>query len=394
MTKVLPQSRRRNPFEYGRELIADELVDRRSELEQLIRSMENRAKLFLIGPRRYGKTSLLATAAARAEREGGVVLRYDAERFDGLDALAQVLLTAAGRRLSTTVEKAGTLLKRFAGALRPTMSYNVQDGEFAVALGARDQPGAKALPIFTDVLDAIERMAAESERQVTVIIDEFQAVVQERGEVAEKQIRATVQQHRHVSYIFAGSATRLLADMTGDPHRAFYNLGARLFLGPVPRDEFATFLSDGFIAAGFRCAEGAVDRILNVAEEVPYSVQRLAHECWEQTRVSDDLTITSDRVDVAVARVVRQEDPAYTQIWNSLAVQQKRALNAVVLQEGRSLMSAGVSQRFKVPTPSMQRALEALEQKGVVRQEESLGAVRYRLQDPLLGHWMRLAQQI
>ena len=265
---------------------------------------------------------------------------------------------------------------------------------FAVALGARDEPGAKALPIFTDVLDAIERMAAESERQVTVIIDEFQAVVQERGEVAEKQIRATVQQHRHVSYIFAGSATRLLADMTGDPHRAFYNLGARLFLGPVPRDEFATFLSDGFIAAGFRCAEGAVDRILNVAEEVPYSVQRLAHECWEQTRVSDDLTITSDRVDVAVARVVRQEDPAYTQIWNSLAVQQKRALNAVVLPEGRSLMSAGVSQRFKVPTPSMQRALEALEQKGVVRQEESLGAVRYRLQDPLLGHWMRLAQQI
>jgi len=50
--------------------------------------------------------------------------------------------------------------------------------------------------------------------------------------------------------------------------------------------------------------------------------------------------------------------------------------------------------KIKVLTPSMQSALEALEQKGIVRQEESLGAVRYRLQDPLLGHWMRLAQQV
>lgn len=384
---------RRNPFEYGRELTGDELVDRREELDQLIRSMQNRAKLFLIGPRRYGKTSLLATAAARAERDGMVVLRYDAERFDGLDTLARALLTAAGRRLAGTVERAGDMLRRLAGRLRPSVTYNVQDGDFEVALGASDEPGAEELPIFTDVLDSIERMAEEADTPVTVIIDEFQAVVQERGVAAEKQIRAAVQQHRHVGYIFAGSATRLLADMTGDPNRAFYKLGARLFIGPIPRNEFAAFLRAGFANAGFAVAEGAVDRILDLAEEVPYSVQRLAHECWEQTRTSDDLAITPKRVTAALERVVRQEDPAYTQVWNSLAAQQKRALKAVVLQNGLSLMSADVSRRYKVPTPSMQKALQGLEQKGVIRQEETLGTVRYRLQDPLLGHWMRLAQQ-
>ena len=383
----------KNPFEYGRELGAAELVDRRDELATIRRAMGKGGKLFLIGPRRYGKTSLLAAAEAHAVQEGTVVLRFDAERFPTLDLLAQALLTAAGRRLSTTVEKAGEMLKRFAGALLPAMSYDVEKGKMSVSLGARDKPDAKPLPILIDVLDAIEHMAEESKKGVTVIIDEFQAVVQDKGNRAEKQIRATVQKHKHVSYIFAGSATRLLADMTGNSNRPFYQLGSRLFLKALPRHEFAAFLTDGFVNAGFTCAEGAIDRILDAAEEVPYSVQRLAHECWEQTRVSDDATITKDRVDATLDRVAQQEDAGYTQFWTSLSGAQKKVLIAVVEEAGLNLMSLGVAKRMNIPPSTIKSALDALETKGLVRQEEDKGAVHYRLQDPLFGRWMEFVQQ-
>ncbi len=390
--KRLPSPSGKNPFEYGRELGAGELVDRRDELAMIGRAMGNGGKLFLIGPRRYGKTSLLAAAEAHAEQEGTVVLRFDAERFPTLDLLAQALLTAASRRLSTTVEKAGEMLKRFAGALLPTMSYDVVKGKMSVSLGARDKPDAKPLPILIDVLDAIEHMAEESKKDVTVIIDEFQAVVQDKGNRAEKQIRATVQKHKHVSYIFAGSATRLLADMTGNSNRPFYQLGSRLFLKALPRDEFAAFLTDGFVNAGFTCAKGAIDRILDAAEEVPYSVQRLAHECWEQTRVSDDATITIGRVDATLDRVAQQEDPGYTQFWTSLSGAQKKVLIAVVEEAGLNLMSLGVVRRMNIPPSTIKSALDALETKGLVRQEEDKGAVHYRLQDPLFGRWMEFVQ--
>ena len=383
----------KNPFEYGRELGAAELVDRRDELATIRRAMGNGGKLFLIGPRRYGKTSLLAAAEAHAEQEGAVVLRFDAERFPTLDLLAQALLTAASQRLSTTVEKAGEMLKRFAGTLLPTMSYDVEKGKMSVTLGARDKADAKPLPILIDVLDAIEHMAEESKKGVTVIIDEFQAVVQDKGNRAEKQIRATVQKHKHVSYIFAGSATRLLADMTGNSNRPFYQLGSRLFLKALPRDEFAAFLTDGFVNAGFTCSEGAIDRILDAAEEVPYSVQRLAHECWEQTRVSNDATITKDRVDATLDRVAQQEDPGYTQLWTTLSGAQKKVLIAVVEEAGINLMSLGVAKRMNIPPSTIKSALDALETKGLVRQEEDKGAVHYRLQDPLFGRWMEFVQQ-
>lgn len=391
--KSLPAGPIRNPFEYGRELLAGELVDRRDELATIRRALTNHSKLFLIGPRRYGKTSLLAAAEIEAEAEGAIVLRFDAERFPSLDALAQALLTAAGRRLTTTVEKASEVLKRLGGALLPTVTYDVEKSEWSVTLGARDKAGATVLPIFIDVLDTIERMAGESTHPVAVIIDEFQEIVQNEGLRAEKQLRAAVQKHRHVSYIFAGSATRMLSDMTGNSSRPFYRLGSRLFLKEIPRDDFRTFLSDGFTQSNFVCAEGAIDRILNAAEEVPYSVQRLAHACWEETRISDDRTITRERVDATVDLVAAQEDSGYTQLWTSLSRVQKNAVIAVVEVGGYKLMSMEVLKRLNVPLSSMKGALSALEAKGLLRQAEHKGTVHYRLLDPLFGRWLEWANQ-
>jgi AAA+ ATPase superfamily predicted ATPase len=51
-----------NPFEYGRELGTNELADREKEVAAVIQTIEQGSKLFLVGPRRFGKTSILKTA--------------------------------------------------------------------------------------------------------------------------------------------------------------------------------------------------------------------------------------------------------------------------------------------------------------------------------------------
>ena len=48
-----------NPFEFGRAMRAEAIVDREEELRRLADAVRNGERLFLIGPRRYGKTSLL-----------------------------------------------------------------------------------------------------------------------------------------------------------------------------------------------------------------------------------------------------------------------------------------------------------------------------------------------
>jgi hypothetical protein len=40
----------------------------------------------------------------------------------------------------------------------------------------------------------------------------------------------------------------------------------------------------------------------------------------------------------------------------------------------------------------MQKALKVLNDLGIIREEQTLGAVRWRLDDPFFATWLRLAQ--
>jgi uncharacterized protein len=384
--------RGRNPFEYGRELGADELVDRRDELERLEAVIRNRGKLFLIGPRRFGKTSLLSAADERASRRGVSVLRFDAEKYETLDVLAQAILTAAARSLRSPVEKVADLLRSAASALRPAVALG-PDGSITVSLGV-DEAARGELPLLTDALDAVEALAAETEREVVVILDEVQQIVVEHGSEAERGLRATVQRHRHVGYVFAGSDTRLLMAMTEDPNRPFYRLGERLFLGAVPRDDFLGFLKASFARSGFETSSAGCEAILELADEVPYNVQRLAHEVWEMLRSKTVERLDGESVSLARRRVVDREDPAYTQVWSSLTRNQKKALKAVITSGGLELQSARVSRQSGLPPSSMQAAVDALVARHLVRPEARAGAVRYRLVDPFMAAWIAEAQAV
>ena len=381
-----------NPFEFGRELAAGELVDREAELEVVRRSILNRGRLFFIGPRRYGKTSILHAAEELLTAEGVVVLRYNAEAYESVSLLAKALLTGAARRLGSTVEQASAGLRRFFGGLKPEVSYDIDDQRLAVSFGKAVR-GAPELPLLGEVLDGIDRMAAEEKAATAVILDEFQHVIEEGGEAAERQLRAAVQRHRHVGYVFSGSRTRMLAQMTGDSNRAFWKLGERYFLGPIPRDAFRLALRRGFTDAGYTVQPEALDHVLDRAEDIPYNVQRLASACWEALRVAPRPTLTVELVDQTLIRIVQQENPAYMQLWHSLTKAQKKAVKAVIERTGRELLGREALETSGLAASSMQRALEALEDRGIIREEEESQRVRYRLEDPFFAAWIAEIQR-
>jgi uncharacterized protein len=125
----------------------------------------------------------------------------------------------------------------------------------------------------------VARLAAMVKHPVAIVIEEFQKVLELGGPAAEAQLRATIQRHTQVAYIFAGSKTALLNDMTLNPARPFYRLGSRVFLGPVPRPDFTEALRAGFAMARFGCDPDAILAILDLAEDVPYrdSTTGVAH---------------------------------------------------------------------------------------------------------------------
>ncbi len=382
----------KNPFQFGRELGRTELVDREEEILTCVRAIENRERLFLIGPRRYGKTSILRAAAETLERQGAVVFRYSVEAYPAIEMLVSQLVADATRKLAGGFEKAGEGIRKFFASLRPEVTFNAANQSWSVKLGA----AAGAAPerqtqLLVDGLRGVDRLAAQSSAAVGIVLDEFQHRIALGGHMAEGQLRAAVQEHASLGYIFAGSKTRMLSDMTTDASRPFYRLGGRLFVGAIPRADFEDFVRGGFKRAGFDTAEGAVEAILDLAEEVPYNVQMLAHSCWNELALARHTpTLTVAVVHQVLERVVRQDDPFYTQLWNLLTSTQQKALIAIVREKGKNLHSARVLRESGMTQSSMQRALEALKDRELIREEETRGETHLRLEDPFLGAWLAL----
>src|SRR2546423_7602380 len=150
--------------------------------------MRTGGKLFLVGPRRFGKTSILRAAEHAVLARKAVVLRYDAEAFTSLELLAGRILADTATLLTTSIQKAGVAITEFFKGVRPTATYNATEQKWTVTLAGT--PGRDTgAPLLADVLDGVERAATKTKKTVALVIDEFQKVVA-AGPDAEAQIRA------------------------------------------------------------------------------------------------------------------------------------------------------------------------------------------------------------
>jgi hypothetical protein len=184
--------------------------------------------------------------------------------------------------------------------------------------------------------------------------------------------------------VFAGSEPSLMEKMIG-PRRPFYKAGPVMRLEKIPPDLFAPWLEARFTKTGMRAEPGLGDAIVDLAGNVPYDVQRLAHETWDDIRAVGGKRVGLDHLHQTLGRLLAEQDTLFEAVWHQLTLAQRAALRAVVLQGGRELLSADTRTRHRLPGPSsIQRSLAALMKQELVLRE----GAQYVVVDSLLREWV------
>jgi hypothetical protein len=228
------------------------------------------------------------------------------------------------------------------------------------------------------------RLADERRRTVVVAMDEFQAIAGFDGGSVEHALRAAVQHQRHVAYVFAGSEPSLMERLIG-PRRPFYKAGPVMRLEKIPADEFAAFIDRRFAKSGLRPEPGLGTAIVELAGNLPYDVQRLAHETWDEVRAASRRRVTLDDLHLALRRLLAEQQIVFETTWQRLTLPQRAALRAVVLEDGRELLAAEVRTRHRLGgASSVQAALGALVREDLVARD----GARYAVVDSLLREWV------
>ena len=134
---------------------------------------------------------------------------------------------------------------------------------------------------------------------------------------------------------------------------------------------FASFIEARFASSGIRPEPGLGDAIVELAANVPYDVQRLAHETWDDVRVAGRRTVGARAICMPRSRGCSASSRWYSRKRGSASRSTQRAvLRALVLESGRELLSADVRTRHRLPvTSSVQSALSALVKQDIVQKE-------------------------
>src|SRR5215471_1077111 len=89
-----------NPFVFGEIVKQRQFVDREKELQDLVRDLTDVQKVFLLSPRRFGKSSLVAFALLKLEKQHvrtvNVTVSSYASYEQFLEKFAERVLRSAG----------------------------------------------------------------------------------------------------------------------------------------------------------------------------------------------------------------------------------------------------------------------------------------------------------
>ncbi|HEX5473853.1 MAG TPA: ATP-binding protein [Vicinamibacterales bacterium] len=372
-----------NPFVYGEVVPASAFVDREHERDRLVHDLLDGQKVFLISPRRYGKSSLVRQALRAVERRGAIAVDVTVSSYSSyvafLEGYARAVLVAdtRGDRLRRWVEE-------LLGSHRP---------ELRLDAGARWSVAFPAVRSARDVARLAEsvfalpgRVAELRRRRLAVALDEFQAIngFDDGRHDVEHALRAAIQHQRQVAYVFSGSEPSLMERMLSRS-RPFYKAGPVIRLNKIPAGQFAPFLEDRFRRTRLTPEPGLGLAIVELAGHLPYDVQRLAHELWDDARTAGLRKVGLEDLHATLRRLLDEQEALFEATWQRLTLAQRATLRAAVLEEGRELLSADVRLRHRLSgASSVQTSLAALVRENLLARE----GARYAVVDSLLREWI------
>ena len=371
-----------NPFKYGGVVRGAYFADRRNELKELKREMLNLNRVFLVSPRRYGKTCLLLKLIETLRREGIACAYIDLNAFPDIKSFAGALTSATVEALETNKEK---LLKMFSGfqKLRPRLSMdsggNIGAG-LELAVEEKD-----ALAALLEGMRHAERLAGKKKKKLVVIIDEFTDLEKYNGQSVEKAIRSEIQKQAHIGYIFSGSEQSVMLAMIRDRQRAFYKLGRIMELGPIERRVYTKFVLGWLKKGGYTVDDDDLKRIFEIGNDVPYNIQRLCNVMWDNAMASK--TIKPALIEKLPLIVAQQDSPHYEMIWRSASQPQQILLIALSKDQTAKPFSKDFQLKHGIgPSSSIKASLDSLIKKGILF--KTLQG-NYRFVDGFMPYWIK-----
>jgi hypothetical protein len=256
-----------SPFPYQGPLEPGRVHGRDAIIDDLVERVTARRVTALLGPRRYGKTSLLREVASRCSELSTVWV----DLFE-VASVADVAI-----RLDAALASAPQPFATGAGQMAASVSLNLGVMKVSLSRPPRARPDpAVSFSLLLEVL-----VGAALRNPTLLVLDEFSSLAALEGVAGA--LRTALQHHyRDVGILFAGSHPSMMRTMFTERAQPFFGQADLVETPPLALHALSSIVADGFAATGREVgvAGGAVAEFTGGH---PQRAMQLADACWRAT---------------------------------------------------------------------------------------------------------------
>ena len=364
-----------NPFKYGCVVSGDHFCGRdkaERELRGFVKSGQN---VFVQGERRMGKTSLVKKAIAGIR----------GERLVYIDLYCIGSQSDLCRRIMDGVSRANAsmpFLKRvmsFASRLRPTLSFDAEDGSPKISVDALAADEPSSLDI---VLSMLEKIAADG--KTCIVFDEFQDIMRlPEPERILAEMRSRIQFQENVPYLFLGSVRHEMWRIFTDTKSPFFKSAAAYDVGEIDANDFSKFLVARFQAGRRKVSADTALRIIETSCGVSGDVQELCAALWDVSEIGSN--VTEEDIPAALEVVFMRERKGFEKAVSSLTPLQLKVLRGLAEYPRARVYGADFLRKVGMANAgAVRKAIKRLEDIDVICFQEG----EYRFGDSFFRQWI------
>ncbi len=355
-----------SPFPYQGPLEPAQMRGRVDLIADLTERVTEHRVTALLGPRRYGKTSVLRRVASDVIHSGVAIV--------WVDLYEVVSMADVAARLDDALARVPGRFAQLAQKLAAAASINLGVVRFEVRSTSDARPDPYL--ITHGLLDVLTKSAEQ--HPTVVIFDEFSGIARVDG--AAGLLRTKLQHHyQNLGIVFAGSEPSMMRMLFAEQAQPFYSQADLLEIGPLSTSEVVELISDGF-ADTERDAGPLPGLISNFAGGHPQRTMQLADAAWRLVPPGGVATATtwSDALDY----VRSSSGDGNERLYSGLQPGEKAVLRA--LASGGSIFGAAAAV-LDLATGTAQHARKTLIDRGHLIQTDG----SYSVVDPVFADWIR-----
>ena len=368
-----------NPFTLRPYVSKELFCDRKQEISDVIRFLENGSNVSLISMRRIGKTGLILRTfdELKIKKLGYETIYADIYSTQNVDDFISALSASV---IAWAKESGIKAFFSILGGIRPLLSYDPVSGLPQVSFAFQND--TQRFSTIESIFEYLEHL----DRKVIVAIDEFQQIREYEGVNMEGFLRSKIQNLKNVSFIFSGSDNRLMTDMFEGEKSPFYQSVTNVPLGKIDTETYFAFIVEMFEKGGKHIEKSAVDYILEWSR---------CHTLYTQTLCNFTYMLSGIEVDIkdvfkAIDLVFKTEIDKFYTIRTMLTKGQWKYLECVA-KEGilKQPTSGKFLNKYGLGTAaSSKRMLKSLLDKELLYEMRTENGSEYCVYNVFFSRWL------